>query len=196
MPRWFLTVENKQTGCGLREYLRSPPAVREHLLGGSIWTKSWRQRGRWQRSQAQSALAGGTVRVEPETRNDLAWQVLGTDHRQSSGVFRAACLKSGGRRLRVSDLCRTLESGGCRLALLFCNTGHSQEVAWSALRPQTISLAMCGGQAGGGESGGRKPSRRPRSSGSPRWGRPGCGRRPRQQTGEEGGGWIGNQVWT
>ena len=29
--------------------------------------------------------AEGTVCVEPETRKDLAWQVLGTDHRQSSG---------------------------------------------------------------------------------------------------------------
>lgn len=40
------------------------------------------------------------------------------------GVFRAVCLRSGCQRLRVSDLCRTLESGGCRLAFLFCNTGH------------------------------------------------------------------------
>lgn len=57
----------------------------------------------------------------------MAWQVLGTDRRQSSRGVRSSGLKSGCRRLRVSDLCRTLESGGCRLAFLFCNTGHTRK---------------------------------------------------------------------
>ena len=79
----------------------SPPMVREHLLGDDIWEKSWRERAQLAGGPAGGGArprvlwAEGTVRVEPEMRDNLAWQVLGTDTGSPVRVFWAVRLQSG-----------------------------------------------------------------------------------------------------